>query len=189
MQRTVKYITIGIPVDDDAIRNLPKSEQTPEKVMNIIEPSKTLGRAINPVSLSKALNPKDVKRRKGSIVPEITLADVEKFVNGSDFILMVLSVGFPWEYEMAIKVIQLVKDTKIPFHIILARPFSFAMIEDMVDVNDKKIEAITDKITKTNLYYDAFENFSPETATKEMFKQISKQLHSLMQNVIKEKAK
>ena len=188
MSKEIKYITMGIPVDYDAIRNLPKSEQTPERVMNIIEPSKTLGQAVNPVSLSKELNPKDTKRRKGSIVPEITLADVEKFVNGSDFILMVLSVGFPWEYEMAIRVIKLVKDTKIPFHIILARPFSFLMIEDVVSTHDAKIEAITDKITKTNIYYDAFEHFAPETATKEAFKQISNELYSIMQDVLKKYA-
>ena len=186
MSKEIKYITIGRPASDDAVRNLPKSKQTPERGMNIVGPHKEICEMVNPVSLNKALCPEDAG--EDSTVPEITLPDVEKFIKGSDFVLIVTSIGFAQEYKIAIEVVKLVKEKMIPFHILLARQFDFASIEDVVKENDAKIEAITDQITKTNIYHDAFDNFPPDMPTKEAFRQISEELYSIMQDIIKKHA-
>ena len=188
MSKEIKYITIGRPASDEAVRNLPKSEQTPERIMNIVGPHKEICEMVNPVSLNDAICPEHDYMSEGSTVPEINLSDVENFIKGSDFVLIVTSIGFSWEYKVAIEVIKLIKEKGIPFHVILVRNFSFAMDEEVVETNNPKIETITDQITKSNIYHDAFDTFPPETPTKEAFDQMAEELYSLMQGVIKEHA-
>lgn len=185
MPKKIKYITIGMPVDYDAVRNLPKSEQNPERVMNIIGPQTGSIKTIHPVSLNKALCPEYDYLQDGSTIPEISLADVENFIKGSDFVLIVTSIGFRREYKVAIEVIKLVKEKGIPFHVLLARPLSFAMDKEVVEANDPKIEAITENVTKTNVYSDMEENASPDMSTKEAFKQIADKLYAQMQEILK----
>lgn len=186
MPKKIKYITIGRPASDDAVQNLPKAEQTPERIMNIVGPHKEISEMINPVSLSKALCPEE--EREDSTIPEISLSDVENFIKGSDFVLIVTSIGFSWEYKVAIEVIKLVKEKGIPFHVLLARPFSFLMIEEVVEANDPKIEAITDNITKTNIYPKMMDSFPPDMPTTEALNQIADELYKLMQDIIKKHA-
>lgn len=186
MTKKIKYITIGRPASDEAVRNLPKSEQTPERIMAIVGPHKEICEMVHPVSLNKALCPED--EREDSTVPEIGLSDVENFIKDGDFVLIVTSIGFAKEYKVAIEVIKLIKEKGIPFHIILVRNFSFAMDEDVVNINNAKIETITDKITKSNIYYDAFDTFTPETSTRDAFDQMADELYKLMQEVLKKHA-
>ena len=176
MTKKIKYITIGRPVDYDAIHNLPESEKTSEKVLSLKATLQGLYQLVD----SQALTNDHTTERE----VRVSLKEVEDFVKGSDFVLIVTSVGFTPECKAAVEIIKLVKDTGISFHVIQARPFDFASTEEAVNAHEVEAAAITDKITKTDLYYNAMARFSPDTSTKEAFKQIGKDLYSLMQGII-----
>ncbi len=180
MSKKIKYITIGRPVDYDAIHNLPESEKTAEKVLNLIPTLHGLYKLVNPQALTNNSASESEVRANFN--------DVEDFLKGCDFVLIVTSVGFTHECKATIEIIKLVKDTGISFHIVQARPFDFASTEEALSAYEAEVTSITDKITKTNLYYDAFGRFPPETSSKEAFRQLSKDLDSLMQEVINKHA-
>ena len=186
MNNPVKYITIGSYISYDAVWMFPESEKNNNKVMNIYGPSNSKDKLVNPVSLIKALALEEEYFSKGSVIPEVNLQDVENFIKGSAFLIIALSPDRERNYIEAKEVIKLAQKLKVPFHIIIAKPPVQFLGDDIIDMKNKEIEAMTENITKDNVY-SLFDTIPPNTPTADVFNQISKKLAFLIQKIIKEK--
>ena len=186
MNEPVKYITIGSYISYDTVWMLPESEKSANKVMNIYGPSNSKDKLVNPVSLLKAVAPEEEYLSKGSVIPEVSLQDVENFIKGSAFIMITLSADRERNYTEAKEVIRLAQKLKVPFHIIIAKPPVQFLKDDIMDIKNKEIEAMTQNVTKDDVY-SLFNTLPRDTPTADAFNQVSKKLAFIMQEIIKEK--
>ena len=155
MPKTIKYITIGTAACCDVGRALPEHEKTSDRIMNVISidkegNEKLFDEDINPVSLSKELCLDKCISKDESIVPEISLREVEKFIKGSDFVLIILTAFDRTEYMEALEIIKIVQKTKVPFHVLLCRlPEFFCEYNHEIKLLEEQIESLTKNVTKS----------------------------------------